>query len=302
MSFAVYDSRSNDNWNKSTHKANKRKTLSLGLHELNESHDLRSTTLAARKMNRIANKRKRIRRELLNGSSSPNRFLIDGEPPIQPHPSMAEKKEEMSHGPGRHRSVLVMGLIDEIYPPTICPICLYTADSRLEADSHFKKEHYSSKPFRCLHSECEQTYSSKAGLRYHLEHAHRVTLVSDMESPKKPENHNNTSSNLASPSSPTSSSSSVSSYDHNHNDINRKYKRQELLSPELQKKLEEVYCITVCPVCEEKFKRKTHVIRHLVEAHPGAEPYKCIVAHCKRTKTYATREGLVYHLTSYHYQ
>lgn len=167
--------------NKSTHKANKRKTLSLGLHELNESHDLRSTTLAARKMNRIANKRKRIRRELLNGSSSPNRFLIDGEPPIQPHPSMAEKKEEMSHGPGRHRSVLVMGLIDEIYPPTICPICLYTADSRLEADSHFKKEHYSSKPFRCLHSECEQTYSSKAGLRYHLEHAHRVTLVSDME-------------------------------------------------------------------------------------------------------------------------
>ncbi|KAI7873946.1 uncharacterized protein EV154DRAFT_395134, partial [Mucor mucedo] len=80
---------------------------------------------------------------------------------------------------------------------------------------------------------------------------------------------------------------------------NKKLRKQEV-SPHLQQKLDEVYDVTTCPSCREKFKRKTHVIRHLVEVHHGEEPYRCIVSGCKRTKAYATREGLVYHLVSYH--
>lgn len=80
---------------------------------------------------------------------------------------------------------------------------------------------------------------------------------------------------------------------------NKKFKKQEL-SERLQTKLDKVYAATVCPACNEEFKKKTHVIRHLVESHQGEEPYKCIVSNCKRTKNYATREGLVYHLVSYH--
>lgn len=79
----------------------------------------------------------------------------------------------------------------------------------------------------------------------------------------------------------------------------KKLKKQEL-SSHLQEKLDRVYDATICPACKEQFKRKTHVIRHLVDAHHGEEPYKCVVSNCKRTKTYATREGLVYHLLSYH--
>lgn len=85
----------------------------------------------------------------------------------------------------------------------------------------------------------------------------------------------------------------------NNRDNNKKLRKLEL-SPHLQKKLEETYDVTICPSCKEQFKRKTHVIRHLVKVHHGEEPYKCIVSGCKRTKAYATREGLVYHLVSYH--
>lgn len=80
---------------------------------------------------------------------------------------------------------------------------------------------------------------------------------------------------------------------------NKKFKKQEL-STHLQEKLNDVYAITVCPACNEEFKKKTHVITHLVESHHGEEPYKCVVSGCKRAKNYATREGLVYHLISYH--
>lgn len=167
------------------YKPNKRKAMAIGLHEKNESHDLRSNTLAARKVvaTRVANKRNVTGRGDSPVSGLPNQFLIDGKPPIQPNPSLVAKKTETRHGPGRHRSVdlkgLIMELIDEVYPPTVCPTCLHTASGRSEADLHFKTEHHGVKAFRCVNAQCEQAYSSKPGLRYHLEHAHRVTLVTD---------------------------------------------------------------------------------------------------------------------------
>jgi hypothetical protein len=118
-------------------------------------------------------------------NSNTNQFLIDGTAPTQPCPQLLAKKAEVrpnNSGPGRHRSVdlkgLIMELIDEIYPPLVCPTCLHIASGRSEADAHFKNEHHGTKVFECVHTKCDQAYSSKPGLRYHLEHAHKVTLVS----------------------------------------------------------------------------------------------------------------------------
>ncbi|KAF1804130.1 hypothetical protein FB192DRAFT_1277920, partial [Mucor lusitanicus] len=95
-----------------------------------------------------------------------------------------------------------------------------------------------------------------------------------------------------------SSSSSPSSSISTQNDTKKSKKPQ--LSLLLEKKLNEVYPLTICPACDKEFEKKTHVIKHLVEAHHGEEPYECVVSSCKRTKKYATREGLVYHLSVYH--
>lgn len=74
------------------------------------------------------------------------------------------------------------------------------------------------------------------------------------------------------------------------------------LSDRLTIQLNTVYPLNTCPECNKVFKRKTHVVNHLVDDHRGKEPYKCIVKECKRTKAYASREGLVYHLINYHDQ
>lgn len=101
----------------------------------------------------------------------------------------------------------------------------------------------------------------------------------------------------------TTNNSNNNSHHHkesNHGESNSKRLKKQELSSGLQKMLDETYDITICPSCKVQFKRKTHVIRHLVDVHHGEEPYKCVVSNCKRTKTYATREGLIYHLVSYH--
>lgn len=113
-------------------------------------------------------------------SDSGNQFLIDGTVPRRPSPHLLEKRTETRNGPGRHRSVdlkgLIMELIDETYPPFVCPTCDHTASARSLVDSHFKSAHHGVKAFKCVHTKCDQAYSSKPGLRYHLEHAHNVTL------------------------------------------------------------------------------------------------------------------------------
>lgn len=72
------------------------------------------------------------------------------------------------------------------------------------------------------------------------------------------------------------------------------------LSDQVQRTLNNIYPTTTCPSCKQIFNKKTHVITHLVDSHHGAEPYQCFVMDCKHSKKYATREGLLYHLVTYH--
>lgn len=108
-------------------------------------------------------------------------FTIDGENPIEPHPQiLALKPDSTTHqGPGRHRSVdlkgIILELIEEIYPPLICPSCFHKSKGRAEADQHLKEKHHGQKLYNCASTSCEQAYSSKGGLRYHIEHNHKVT-------------------------------------------------------------------------------------------------------------------------------
>lgn len=115
-----------------------------------------------------------------NSPNTNSLFLIDGKSPVHPDPQLTNKTIQlMSNGPGRHRSDdmkgLLLALIDEIYPPLICPECYQTSYGRSEADRHFRELHRGRKVFQCVSFTCEQIYSTKAGLRYHLEHAHQVT-------------------------------------------------------------------------------------------------------------------------------
>ncbi|KAI8063677.1 uncharacterized protein B0P05DRAFT_555241 [Gilbertella persicaria] len=171
---------------------------------------------------------------------------------------------------------MVVELIDLYYPPLICPDCIHVSRAKLEAEDHLKTKHQGMKLFQCLAPQCQHNYKSKGGLKYHLEHAHQVSsrhspIKSDIpvqEQKEKPQ---------------------------------KRLKRLEL-SPRLTQLLNDAYSPTTCPACHVEFKKKTHVIHHLVEAHQGQEPYQCIVKECKRTKAYATREGLIYHLMNYHDQ
>lgn len=168
---------------------NKRKHTTTNRHE--EARSNTSSDQQRKKPGRVVYKRNTTASNNSSRGSSPesitvvNQFLIDGTIPTQPSPQLLEKKTETRHGPGRHRSVdlkgLIMELIDETYPPLVCPTCLHTASARSEADLHFKTEHHGKKVFKCVHTRCDQSYSSKPGLRYHLEHAHQVTLNNSTE-------------------------------------------------------------------------------------------------------------------------
>ncbi|KAI8991144.1 hypothetical protein BDF20DRAFT_808512, partial [Mycotypha africana] len=109
---------------------------------------------------------------------------IDGISPIQPLPALIAGKTQQTmsrgdNGRGRQRSMdikgLILELIEEIYPPLYCPECYEISSSRSEADNHVKTYHQGSKIFACVSPACKQSYSSRAGLRYHLEHGHTVT-------------------------------------------------------------------------------------------------------------------------------
>jgi hypothetical protein len=147
---------------------------------------MRETTsnLVGKRTSQVASKDLPRKQRWLNTNSL---FLIDGKSPIQPYPQLAHKTTQFtSKGPGRHRLVnmkgFLMALIDEIYPPLVCPECYQISSGRSEADQHLKVLHHGRKIFQCVSSTCEQAYSTKAGLRYHLEHAHQVTLSSDRQS------------------------------------------------------------------------------------------------------------------------
>lgn len=313
MSYAVHDSQPSQRWNGGMYTSSKRKPSVTAAYDSvatetrpnkkattqmnNEVNDMNSSSNSSKPsaatLKQSDNKRGAV-------SDSGNQFLIDGTLPRRPSPHLLEKRTETRNGPGRHRSVdlkgLIMELIDETYPPFVCPSCDHTASARSLVDSHFKSAHHGVKAFKCVHTKCDQAYSSKPGLRYHLEHAHNVTLNTGSHA----QTNQSSKSSKSTSSSKLISNSKQQHTNHTNVESNSKKLKKQELSPYLQNKLDSTYNITVCPSCKEQFKRKTHVIRHLVEVHHGEEPYKCVVSNCKRTKTYATREGLVYHLASYH--
>ncbi|GAN11358.1 hypothetical protein MAM1_0559d10917 [Mucor ambiguus] len=283
----VHDSQSLKNWNgEAMPSIRKKQTVDVSF-PLSETHDH-----ARRKRTKISNA---------------SQFLVDGFSPINPHPRvLANRHNIASLGRSARRKLVdskgfILQLIDEIYPPLICPECYHLSTARTEADQHIKSNHLGQKVFKCVSSSCTQVYSSKAGLQYHMEHAHQISRISDSssfkfgsQSPsssnKKADRQQQIKASAYSASSPSSTSI--------QNDSKKSKKPQ--LSALLEKKLNAVYPSTICPACNEEFKKKTHVIKHLVEVHHGEEPYKCIVSNCKRTKKYATREGLIYHLNIYH--
>ncbi|CEJ03304.1 hypothetical protein G6F70_002284 [Rhizopus microsporus] len=239
------------------------------------------------------------RRTDLNPDSDLSQYItIDNLPLNNPKPHLSTVQSQSQHTVGRQRSTdfkgMLTALIDKIYPPLVCPSCLHVSLARSDADEHFKDKHHGEKVYECIAYNCDQAYSSKAGLRYHLQKSHQVNL-----NPEKGKQlvsktgHQSTSTALPTKSKP------MTTRNNNNNNTSTKRHRREL-SAALQKKLDETYSATVCPSCKKNFSKKTHVINHLVEAHQGEEPYKCIIDNCKRVKNYATREGLVYHLVSYH--
>ncbi|OAD71640.1 C2H2-type zinc finger transcription factor [Phycomyces blakesleeanus NRRL 1555(-)] len=216
-----------------------------------------------------------------------SQFRIDGQVPRQnsmlahSHQVYLQQNEQKRAGPGRRRlegqKGLLMGLIDHCYPPPICPSCYYTGSSLSDIHMHYKL-HSGVKAYRCIHPTCNHAYSSRPGLRYHLEHAHTVTMISDSSVQLVASKKSVTISKRPAPT--------------------RMKKSQ--ISASLQTLLDNAYHPTLCPACQMSFKRKTHVVHHIVSAHRGDEIYKCVVSGCKRNKAYATREGLVYHLANYH--
>jgi hypothetical protein len=107
-------------------------------------------------------------------------FLIDGIPPVQTEEAknLATTNTASNRKKAIHKN-LASELIDESYPPSICPVCNeHPENGRSGADLHFKTEHSGVKAFKCVHSSCESCFSSRPGLKYHLEHAHTVTLAS----------------------------------------------------------------------------------------------------------------------------
>ncbi|KAF1804129.1 hypothetical protein FB192DRAFT_1088813 [Mucor lusitanicus] len=118
-------------------------------------------------------------------ASSASHFLVDGFCPINPHPRIIANRHNTASmsEPARRKSMdiksLIQQLIDEVYPPLICPECYHVSTARTEADQHLKSNHLGQKVFKCVSSICTQVYSSKAGLRYHIEHAHQISRIND---------------------------------------------------------------------------------------------------------------------------
>lgn len=114
-------------------------------------------------------------------TSNASQFLVDGLKPIKPHPRAIANRHNSASA--RRKSVdmkdLILQLIDETYPPLVCPECHYLSSARTEADQHLKLNHLGQKVFTCVSSSCTQVYSTKAGLRYHMEHAHQISRIND---------------------------------------------------------------------------------------------------------------------------
>ncbi|KAI8391084.1 uncharacterized protein BYT42DRAFT_555515 [Radiomyces spectabilis] len=209
-------------------------------------------------------------------------FLIDGEAPRRKE-GLERFETSKNYGPGRRRSTdykgQLMDFIDQIYPPLVCSVCYQTSTGRADAEQHLKETHKGVKSYSCMHPSCEHAYSSRAGLRYHLEHAHTISIEV---------NHKFQTISSAKEAKPSSVHSSK--------------KKLPILSAELRAMLDAEYDPLVCPRkdCKERFERKAYMLRHMQSAHPRQFLYTCFFPECTGTKTYSTRNGLIYHLVSIH--
>lgn len=112
-------------------------------------------------------------------------------------------------------------------------------------------------------------------------------------------NNNNTNSNnaLSFRIHTAGSFASKESYNNNNN------KKPVSLSPASEALVNSVYHPLLCPCCHEQFPKKTNVIKHMAEKHPGQEPYRCVYPNCNSAhsnQSYATRDGLLYHIMRIH--
>ncbi|CAO3672522.1 unnamed protein product [Rhizopus stolonifer] len=169
-------------------------------------------------------------------------------------------------------------------------------------ENHVKQAHRGEKPYCCL-ADCDQIYSSRGGLRYHLLNVHAVRQVHGEKKETRPKSPPAKKARLSKKALPKSTTAEEPmDEDSIANSPKQEVKKDERggFSRELEDELDQVYPVVVCPACKENFDKKTHVIRHLVQDHKGEVPYVCFVPDCKRSKSYATREGLIYHLVNYH--
>ncbi|ORY93868.1 hypothetical protein BCR43DRAFT_495471 [Syncephalastrum racemosum] len=206
-------------------------------------------------------------------------YLIDGLAPNASKVVHSRRNGGRSAGgaaisEGRHRKSSLVDFIDLVYSPLECPLCQKVSTARSDMAQHMMDQHRDQKLFSCIHPTCEHAYSSRAGLRYHLEHAHTVVFLADKKKQVVLSNKKERRPSKAA--------------------------RKVDLPPSMEEKLNRIYDPKVCPACHERFPRKTHVVHHLKEAHDGEEAYKCIIPECSREKSYATRDGLLYHLSSVH--
>jgi hypothetical protein len=199
---------------------------------------------------------------------------------------------------------MILALMDATYPPLLCPSCKHIAVNRTEADRHYQTSHHGERNFLCMHPYCQQSYSSKGGLRYHLEHMHTVSHIpanASSNAPVPPIINRPASPRMKAVVPPTMKPREPHRKQSTNLIPKRERKRPKpSLLPESEHLLNAAYDPLVCPVCLSIFKRKTNVINHLVDSHHGEEPYRCIIAGCTHPKAYATREGLVYHIANYH--
>ncbi|CAO3613350.1 unnamed protein product [Cunninghamella blakesleeana] len=77
-------------------------------------------------------------------------------------------------------------------------------------------------------------------------------------------------------------------------------KKKTVLSLQSKTLLAQKYNPLRCPSCKTGFKRKTNVIKHLVNYHSGEECFQCVYDHCTHPKRFSTREGLIYHILRAH--
>ncbi|KAI8062579.1 hypothetical protein BC940DRAFT_308586 [Gongronella butleri] len=78
-------------------------------------------------------------------------------------------------------------------------------------------------------------------------------------------------------------------------------KRSQALKPQARSTLIHYYPPLQCPICQQEFKRRNDVHAHLQAQHTDQDWYKCYFGDCSHTRSFSSREGLIYHLIRVHH-